>query len=270
MGEEEQIESAELQEAWEAVAEEGPAAGDAVAGDAADVPGAGRGGKPLPTDVKPAKVEPELSFEERCDLIERLVLNQTEHRELRLGILDYCRTRRALPEVEYYVMDLPEYGSETQSPYYLVRSLEQAGALLKLELDEEGEVVTSERKEGLTEDEVDDLVFEIDYETTPAGIAVCDDLTPAARLEGLFAMQPARTDTYREVLEFCRTPRTRQELEELLDGREILTLDAPGDRPLKPSVFVDKLERSGVLVWRGKWVTSESGKAYLDEHAAVA
>ena len=53
----------------------------------------------------------------------------------------------------------------------------------------------------------------------------------------------------------------------MLEGRDILRFDAPDGRPLMPSVFVDRLERSGVLVWRGKWVTGPEGKAYLDAHA---
>lgn len=228
----------------------------------------------LPTDIQPSAcddcepAEP-LTFDERCDRVERHVLKQPEHREIRIATLGFCAQRRALPEIEVFIEDLPEYGYDTQNPYRLIRSLEAAGGLVGVELDEEGQVVTPERKEGLSEDEVDDLVFEIDFETTDAGRAVYERLKPSARLDDLLATQTARKDTYCEVLEFCLTPRSRQEIEALLAGREILTLDAPSDQPLQPSVFVDKLERAGVLVWRGKWATSDAGKAYLDEHARV-
>ena len=126
------------------------------------------------------------------------------------------------------------------------------------------------RQETSDEDEVDDLVFEVDFETTDAGAAVYGRLEPGARLADLLQTQAARKDTYCELLEFCLTPRSREEVERLLEDRDILELDAPGDQPLKPSVFVDRLERAGVLVWRGKWSTGEAGRTYLVSHGLLA
>lgn len=219
------------------------------------------------TEAAPSQNPEPLSFEARCNRVGNLVMSQTEHREIRIAILGFCRERRQLSEVELFVQDLPEFGYDSQSPYYLIQSLVNAGGLVRLELDEEGEVVTPERTAGLTEDEVDDLVVEIDYEATDVGLAVYQELMPSKRLDDLLTTQSARKDTYCEVLEFCLTPKTRAQIEELLEGREILMTDAPGEQPLHPSVFVDRLERSGVLVWRGKWATTDAGKAYLDQHA---
>ena len=185
-------------------------------------------------------------------------------------MLGFCRERRPLAEVELFVQDLPEFGYETQSPYLLIRALERAGGVVCVELDDQGEPVTPERKEGLDEDEIDDLVFELDFETTDAGVAVYERLTPGVRLADLLESQSARKDTYCELLEYCLTPRSREEVERLLEGRDILWLDAPGDQPLKPSVFIDRLERSGVLVWRGKWVTGAEGRSYLVSRGLLA
>lgn len=228
--------------------------------------------KPCPTDIALQAEGPAfaLSFEERCERLTRHVLSQTEHREIRIAVLGFCRERRSLAEVELFVQDLPEFGYETQSPYLLIRALERAGGVVCVELDDQGEPVTPERKEGLDEDEIDDLVFELDFETTDAGVAVYERLTPGVRLADLLESQSARKDTYCELLEYCLTPRSREEVERLLEGRDILWLDAPGDQPLKPSVFIDRLERSGVLVWRGKWVTGAEGRSYLVSRGLLA
>ena len=238
----------------------------------ADEPGAfgalGGADGPLPTDVAPRDDGAgQLDFAGACERVERAVLRQTEHREILIAVLGFCETRRRLDEVELFIMDRPEFGYETQSPFLLIGLLERAGALARLELDENGGPVTDERKEGLSEDEADDLVFEVDYETSPAGREVYGRLAPQARLAELLETQDARRDVYCELLEFCLAPRSREEIEALLEGRDILRFDAPDGRQLMPSVFVDRLERSGVLVWRGKWVTGPEGKAYLDAHA---
>lgn len=223
---------------------------------------------PLPTDVQPA-VEPqtEPSLEERCEAIERLVLKQPEHREIYEAVLGFCRQRRSQADVEAYIQSLPECVHESQSPYFLIKSLVRAGGLARVELDAEGEVVTPERKAGLDEDALDDLVCDVAYETTEAGCLAHEDLRPVRRFEHLLERQPTRRNVYCEVLGFCSEPRTRHEIEDLLRGRQILIDEAVDGQPLKPSVFIDKLERSGVLVWKGGWVTSEDGMAYLEAHA---
>ena len=139
--------------------------------------------KPCPTDIALQAEGPAfaLSFEERCEPLTRHVLSQTEHREIRIAVLGFCRERRPLAEVELFVQDLPEFGYETQSPYLLIRALERAGGVVCVELNDQGEPVTPERKEGLDEDEIDDLVFELDFETTDAGVAVYERLTPGVR-----------------------------------------------------------------------------------------
>ena len=237
-------------------------------------PTVSQGQRPCPTDVAPEPTAEgalgAMPFDERCERLARHVLSQTEHREIRIAVLGFCHQRRPLQEVEVFIQDLPEYGYDTQSPYAIVGALERAGGLVRVELDEQGMPVTPDRKEGLDEDEVDDLVFEVDFETTDAGAAVYGRLEPGARLADLMQTQAARKDTYCELLEFCLTPRSREEVERLLEGRDILTLDAPGDQPLKPSVFVDRLERSGALVWRGKWSTGDAGRDYLVSHGLLA
>ena len=66
----------------------------------------------------------------------------------------------------------------------------------------------------------------------------------------LLQLAPERADVYIELLEFVRArPRAYNDIVELLRGRPVLETVVDGERRrMQPSVFVDKLERSGALV----------------------
>ena len=79
--------------------------------------------------------------------------------------------------------------------------------------------------------------------------------------------KPERAATYREVLEFIdEQPRSYNEVRALLEGRDVLQVVLHGHvETMQPSVFVDKLERSGALVWNKGWTLTAEGKEYLRE-----
>lgn len=83
----------------------------------------------------------------------------------------------------------------------------------------------------------------------------------------LLQLAPERADVYIELLEFTREkPRAYGEIVELLRGRPILQTVINGVRhTMQPSVFVDKLERSGALVWNEGWCLTEEGDAFLQD-----
>lgn len=205
-------------------------------------------------------------FEVRLANLERAVVRQPLHRELLYKTLAFCEIRRTLREVEEEISTYPEFRHAVQDQYHLARVLEEAGGLKRIELDESGEEVLPERKEGLSEDEVDDLVCDVCFETTDLGREFVTLHSPKARLEELLGLVPARRSTYVEVLEFCETPRSYDDVKALLDGREILHVGSDGTaQPIQPSVFLDKLERAGAVVWEGGWQLTEGGRAYLGE-----
>lgn len=241
--------------------------GDDITEESSDEVHGSREDTSLPTDIDARDTmddELPLTFEERCGALLDLVGRQSEHREIFVDVLGFCAEAQEESRVEERIAARPEFAYETQSPYYLIAALVKAGGLERFELDEQGEVVTPERRRGLSEDEIDDLVWSVVYQTTDVGMTVAQDMQPGRRLDALLAARPTRRDTYCEVLEFCCEPRTRRELEELLEGRPILVEEAVGHEPLKPSVFIDKLERSGALVWNGTWNTSAAAQAYLE------
>ncbi len=208
----------------------------------------------------------ELPFEARVRALEDAVCRQSLHREIEYKILQFCEERRDLHVIEEEVAGYPEFAHAVQSQYHLICALEDAGGMRRIELDENGAEVSSERKAGLTEDEVDDLVASYSFETTEVGRAFVAQHAPRARLIELLDLVPARRETYVEVLEFCREPRGYHDIETLLAGRDILRFGPDGtEETIQPSVFLDKLERAGAIVWDGGWRLTEGGEDYLRE-----
>ena len=193
-------------------------------------------------------------------------------RELFYKVLSFCQESKPLREIEQMVMALPGFERTSANAYHFIAVMENAGGLERFELDDEGDVVDDARKAGLTEDEIDDLVAEYAFMTTPAGQAVVEQHTPRARIIELLGLVPERHDTYIELMEFlAEEPRTYNEVTQLLDGRDVLWhLDSKGNPELmQPSVFLDKLHDAAAIEWQQGWQLSEEGRAYLDELKSV-
>ena len=193
-------------------------------------------------------------------------------RELFYKVLSFCQESKPLREIEQMVMALPGFERTSTNAYHFIAVMENAGGLERFELDDEGDVVDDARKAGLTEDEIDDLVAEYAFMTTPAGQAVVEQHTPRARIIELLGLVPERRDTYIELMEFlAEEPRTYNEVTQLLDGRDVLWhLDSKGNpERMQPSVFLDKLHDAAAIEWRQGWQLSEEGRTYLDELKSV-
>lgn len=209
----------------------------------------------------------ELSFDEKLTVLGTTVMRHPLNREILYKTLAYCREERPLREAEDYIASLPQFELATQNQYYLLMSLVKAHGLEFIERDDAGHRVTAAMKEGLTEDEADDLVASWSFKTTEVGTYFVDYNQPRARLIDLFNLVPERADTYAELLEFVgEAPRSYAQIEQLLTGRPALQTIIDGRvETMQPSVFVDKLERAGALVWKEGWVLTEEGRSHLEE-----
>ncbi|MCD8199830.1 MAG: hypothetical protein LUD25_02580 [Coriobacteriaceae bacterium] len=217
--------------------------------------------------IEEEEPDEELTFDESVDRLMDTVNNTPRFREILRKTLVFCQTRRMLREVEDEIQTYPEYEQAAENPYRLIRYLIDGDGLYRIELDEEGEEVTADRKEGLTEDEIDDLIFDFALETTPVGAEVANRLAPHTRIRDLLNLMPVRFDSYVNVLEFCQEPRTMKEIDALFEGVDMKALGIVGaddSIAIQPSVFVDKLERAGALVWKGNWNLTAEGKAFLE------
>ena len=141
----------------------------------------------------------------------------------------------------------------------------KGGGTELLELDENGEIILPEQKEGLTEDEIDDLVVELAFETNEYGKELVERMSPKNRLLELLDITPQYFDTFIEVLGFLTEKQSMADVDTLLRGRDVLMAGRePGERPVQPSVFVDKLEKAGGIYWEKGWLITEAGRELLE------
>ena len=191
------------------------------------------------------------------------------HREVYVRLLELCKERRLLGDVEDAVRTWPQAAQLAQSPYRLVRDLVEEGGLDWIALDQDGAELAPERTQGLTPDEVEDLTCAYAVETTAAGADAAEEWSPRRRLDHLLQSVPERADALAEVLAFCERPQRLASIEGLLERLGFLdTLRAVNGQPLKASYFVDVLERAGGLEWDGAWRITPAGRALLDRLAA--
>ena len=211
--------------------------------------------------------EPELTFEQRCAQLERAITRHPLMREIMYKMLDYCQVETELDALEVEVTAYPEYAACQQSVVAMANILIKHFGLRCIEHAADGSVVSEADKEGLDEDQIDDLVAYLSYETTLEGAHYVEQNRPEARLITLFNLNPQRSETYVELLEFLeQAPRSYREIKTMMKGKPALeTIIGGRTQTMQPSVFVDQLERAGAIVWNGGWILSSAGTSLLNE-----
>lgn len=220
-----------------------------------------------PADTASDAKQPAESFDERVARLERAVSRHPLHKEINLEILRFCQGQRVLQEVEEHVLSMPQAAQATLSAYRLIANLERAGGLERFSLDADGQILTSAQLEGLTEDQVDDLVSDYAFQTTDEGETVVADASPKNRIDHLLDEDPQLMDTYAGLLSFFEEGgRSYDSVCELMRGSDALlkTMTDGSTQRMQPSVFVDRLERAGAIEWDGGWTLTEGGRAALD------
>lgn len=223
---------------------------------------------PADTDVAREEDAPAgLSPDEQLAVLEEAVTKHPLNREALYKLLAYCLQERRLEDVEATVASWPAFATATQNQYRMAETLVRAHGLVRVERDAEGAVVAPERIAGLDEDARDDLVASLSYKTTDAGARFVEQHRPRARLVELLQLAPERADTYLELLAYIAAePRSYGDVARLLAGRPVLETVIDGTRhTMQPSVFLDKLERAGALVWKDGWSLTEEGEAFLQD-----
>lgn len=205
------------------------------------------------------------SLQARAERLDAAINKHPLHREMYWRVLQFCKERRDLREIEAMVEQLPEFKYGMQNQYHLVCVLEKNFGLDRFELGEDGREVLPQEKEGLAPDEADELVWGYAFQTTDAGAAVAERYQPQVRIDDLLREVPERRETYLELLEYFDVrPRTYNDVSSLLKGRPVLMAGrAPNERPLQASVLVDNLERAGGVVWDEGWRLTDEGREYL-------
>ena len=165
------------------------------------------------------------------------ILAEPAYRWVFYKILKFCETPRPVSQVEEAMRSFPQMANAAHSWALLLSWLEQSGAIEK---------VVVGREEGK-------------WETTQTGRKIVKDESPEKKIMTLFSAEPACREIYKQVLNFCRTPRTRSDIEDMLDGNP--RLEELGVRPI---FFVERLENAGGLEWIKKnWCTTQAGMQVL-------
>ena len=213
------------------------------------------------------EIETTLSDKDKLYILEETVTRHPLNRELMYKILAHCAQEYPLECLEKTIATWPEFNSSTQNQYHLLETLTKAYGLQKYEYDENGVVVTSDSISELNDDEIDELIYETRYLTTDTGQLFVQKHHPRARIVELLSLAPERTDVYIELLEYIsEEPRTYNQIKQLLGNHPALEIYIEGQsQVMQPSVFVDKLERAGALVWDKGWCLSEEGNIYLQD-----
>lgn len=215
-----------------------------------------------------AETDDGLSFEERYERLMKVIANKPSHREILLRTLGLCCEDQSFEAVEQAIASYPEFPAAGQNPFRLITFLIDGGGLEQIAVDAEGAAITPQRTAGMTEDEADDLIAGFRLRTTEVGRQVAEDHSVKHRMDDLFSMLSDRVPSYTELLEFCREPRAFKDIESLFAGRDLSglrTLHPESGLAIKPSVFVDNMEKAGALVWKKDgWVLTEEGGKYLE------
>ena len=199
----------------------------------------------------------EPTFEERVTRVRKTLHSRGSFTEIMRKTLVFCETRRSIEDVEQEMATYPEFRYVDQSQRNIVAHL--------FELDQDGNEVTPEMTEGLSEDEADELVCSYALQTTDAGKAAANELEPKKRLNALLDSIAARGGAYLDLLEFCREPRTYQAVADAMKakGLGLKSTNALSSLPVYPSALLAKLESTGGLVWDEGWKLTSAGAAAL-------
>ena len=188
------------------------------------------------------------------------------HREILLRILTTCSEPKAMSALEKEIASWPEFATAVHDQAWLIECMVEHGGLERLYLGIDGDVYGKEQVEDLCED---DFFAEIEDEaflTTEIGRMVAEEYSPRVHLTKLLEQVPARLETYLKVLDYVKeTPRQYTELHNLLKDNPILVLDPFYQDKIQPSVFIDKLEQTGVIQWNNGWKLSQEGNDILTE-----
>lgn len=207
----------------------------------------------------------ELTFDERVERVLGRVFAHPELREIRRDILAQCTNELPQTELEAWIAGRPDYPADVQTPVRLIESLVDVGGLTSTPRLKSGEAATEEALDAMSDEDFYEQFDDCYIQTTPEGREAVQRTTPEARITELRHAHPLQDEGYEDVLRFiAEEPRSRYDIERFCVGKPYLTAASHmGVAEVRPSHFIDKLERAGVIVWQGKWTINDAGTAYL-------
>lgn len=225
---------------------------------------------PAISDVKASDSDEEVpsskSFEERLNAIISCIGSQNSLREILYKTLSRCIDDVRFEDLEAFIKEQDEFihSHVMQTPFTLIKMLIDCGGVYKIAIGPDGQVVEEDALHAMDEDERYEAIDTYLIKATDAGMKAKALLDPMHRLEAQLAQKPHREGTYLAVIDFCKQPKTFPEIQEFFKDTPDLAIDeVTAHHKLSPDFYVDKLEKAGALVWKGKWVATEAGRQML-------
>jgi len=231
----------------------------------------------------------------------RQIRKQPLNREIMYQILVFCTEENSEPDLLEKVAKVPESKTATLDGFSLITQLVNAGGLDVKEYDENGlllsgdpenrpnsksidaeaqdsidaeaqdstnaEAQVSTNAEELESENAEEQVAKSrGYLVSDLGKRYIDENSPDQRLVQLFKASESRNQAYTNVLKFLNTEKkTYKALEMLLvDDSALLSEAQVFGIDIKPSVFIDRLERAGGIVWDDGWTITKAGRRMLE------
>lgn len=175
---------------------------------------------------------------------ERIVELILSNASLKVGLyktLELCLIPKTSAELDVRMSSFSELTNSVYTPSILRQWLQDAAALER--------VVVEEKEEA--------------WQTTEAGRRAVKSVDLPTEIRRLFEQQPQNKDIYLQILQFCVTPREKNEVETKI-----------GEHPSReePQAFVTSflsaLENVGAIEWNSKWKTTGLGRGVLEPTAS--
>ena len=205
--------------------------------------------------------------------IKRRIVAEPRHEHVLYRILADCQEPIALDALEQKISAYPEMQVPVYEPAVLVSWLVEAGALSVSSDVEEGAGeaaseaaaeakagvgAAAQQEEGPSQSSAPEEDGPVVVAITAAGKNVLSARQEEDALGQLLATAGQLRDAFLRALEICRTPQSKKAVEQQLVAEGLLNLD---ERQV--SYFLDKLEKTGALVWDKGWVSTPEGLAKL-------
>lgn len=172
-------------------------------------------------------------------VLERIAA-EPSYRIVLYKILEYCESARFSSDVEQTMFSFPEMKGAIHSPLLLLSWLQEAGGIEQL-LVENSKAM---------------------WCTTPAGRNALKKESNDNRLGRLIVQEPIYQEIYLQILQACLSPKSRMEIETMLNGNPILK-----EAEVYPTFFIENLEETGGLEWDKEWKTTAAGEDLLNRQA---
>ncbi|OUO92528.1 hypothetical protein B5F40_01150 [Gordonibacter sp. An230] len=182
--------------------------------------------------------------------IKRRISAEPRYEKALYRILGDCLDPIAFSDLEPKICAYPEMHVQLYEPATLVSWLVESGALKASDAAEAADSGS---------DATDDGAVDVVLVATEAGERVWAQHEEADEVARLIETAGSADPAYRRVLELCRIPRSKREVEQALVAEGLLDV-----RKRQVSCYLDKLEKAGGLVWNKGWTTTGQGLTQLD------